>query len=341
MRFLLYGESWRGAMPYSVSMALESLGHEVISFDYTHYLYSRAVPSKIGIALDRVLYRLVSRIVNEALQNILCHQQFDVLLVFKGLHLWPDTVQIARERCRWVINWNWDDFFNPLHRSQYLAEAFQEYDLILTPRRHLIGEYLQHGARQVEYLEFCFDPAIHYPVSVSATERDFWGGEVVFVGSWSKRREAFLSALKDFKVRIWGSSWKHADRGFRQSANVRIGPGVAACENMSRAVNPSLIGLNILTVENRDQTNLRNFEIPACGGFQLCERTGAVLELFQEGKEVECYESVEELVDKCRYYCSHEKERNAIALAGHAKVLSGGHTYMDRMRGVISLLSEA
>jgi len=340
MRFLVYGESWRGAMPYSAINALRHIGHEVYSFDYTDYQFRRFFPSRFGSLLDKILFRQSAWVINKALQTQLRQGRFDALLVFKGSHVWPETVQMAQSHCRWRINWNWDDYFNPIHYSPYLSQTFVNYDLIITSRRHLSEEYITRGARRVEHLHFCYDPTILYPVSLPEADRVHWGGDVVFVGSWSQRREKILSNLDDFQLKIWGPSWRHADRLFRDNANLHVMGRAAELEDMSRAFNASRISLNILTLENRDQTNVRNFEIPACGAFQLTERTEALQELFQEDKEIVCYASTDELIDKCRYFYSHDKERQDIARAGHQRLIASGHTYVDRMQQLVSLLVE-
>ena len=69
--------------------------------------------------------------------------------------------------------------------------------------------------------------------------------------------------------------------------------------------------------------NLRVFEVLSSGGFLLTERlepqTGQET-LFENGKHLVCYDGPDDLIDKCRYYLSHPKERNRIAAAGHKKI---------------------
>jgi spore maturation protein CgeB len=81
---------------------------------------------------------------------------------------------------------------------------------------------------------------------------------------------------------------------------------------------------------------MRTFEIPACGAFLLAERTEEHLELFEENKEMVCFESPEELVDKVRYYLAHDKERQRIAEAGYGKVTGEKHTYQDRLSEILN-----
>lgn len=336
----MYGESWRGAMPFSMRSALEELGQTVYVFDPTGFLVRSRVPAKPGTVLDRVFFRHVACRINRDLQKVLSEGTFDVFFVFKGAHIWPETVRMAWERCRWSLNWNWDDFFNPVHRTPFIESSFGEYSLILTTRRHLAGEYYRRGARRVETIEFCVDPSIHYPVHVAEGQRQKWEADIAFVGSWSPRREEVISRLDDFRVKVWGASWWRSRIRLWRSSGIQVMNRIVECEDMSRVLNAAHIGLNILTIENKDQTNLRNFEIPACGVFQIAERSDVLLEIFEEDKEIVCYSSPEELVDKCRFYLTHAVERAAIAEAGYERVICGSHTYHDRAKQILTILKD-
>jgi len=46
-----------------------------------------------------------------------------------------------------------------------------------------------------------------------------------------------------------------------------------------------------------------------------------VLKYYEEGKEIACFASPEELVDKVRYYLANEDERLRIAKAGHERCI--------------------
>jgi len=82
-----------------------------------------------------------------------------------------------------------------------------------------------------------------------------------------------------------------------------------------------------------EQIKARNFEIPGCGGFLL---TGLAEDLecyYEVNKEIACFHSVEELVDKAQYYLRNEDERAAIANAGRQRTLRE-HTYVHRFNEV-------
>jgi spore maturation protein CgeB len=341
MRVLVYGQPWREGMPASVAAAFRKLGHEVCLFDFTRHLYYTRIGSRWAHALDKTLSFEVAWRINKKLRQTLTERRYDLVLICTWRHVWAETLAVAGHRSTWVACWTFDEPFNPTYVNSHTADAFRQYAVVFTPRGHLIPEYVERGAQRVERLPFCFDPEVHYPVTLSGPDQALWGGDAVFVGTWSRKREELLSALKDFKVRVWGHSWRHARRGFKANASILVGGRAVAGLDMSRALNGASIALNFFTPEQRDMTNVRNFEIPACGAFQSCERTPAVRELLDEGKEVACFESPEEMIEMVRYYLPRPEERRAMAAAAYRRILHDGHTYLDRVATMIELLQQA
>ena len=62
-------------------------------------------------------------------------------------------------------------------------------------------------------------------------------------------------------------------------------------------------------------------------------------EIFELGVDLEAYGSLEELVDKCSYYLTHEDERRQIALSGYRKVKEY-HGYLNRMVEMVKKVVE-
>ncbi len=82
----------------------------------------------------------------------------------------------------------------------------------------------------------------------------------------------------------------------------------------------SRINLNISLRSIRSGIPLRVLDIMACGGFVLTNRQPEVTEYFTEGVEIVTFDSMEDCVEKVRYYLAHEEERRRIAEAGRRKV---------------------
>lgn len=78
------------------------------------------------------------------------------------------------------------------------------------------------------------------------------------------------------------------------------------------------------------QVRLRDFEVPMSGGFYMVEYLEELEEFFDIGKEIVCYRGPDDLVDKIRYYLSHDDEREAIRRAGHERCLRD-HSWQKRL----------
>lgn len=81
------------------------------------------------------------------------------------------------------------------------------------------------------------------------------------------------------------------------------------------------------------QVRLRDFEAPMSGAFYLVEAFDELAEFFEPGKEIVFFADADELVDKARYYLTHEAEREHIRQAGLRRA-RGEHTWHQRFQMV-------
>jgi spore maturation protein CgeB len=339
MKILIYGQPWREGMPASLAHAFRKLGHEVDLFDFTRFLYRKRLGKRWAQILDIALQSQVSCRVNQALTQQIEQDHYDLIVFCNDAHVWPKTLSRATDRCRAVVQWTFDEPFNRKYTKPATLDLFRLYHLILTPREHLIEEYRAKGAGRVHHLRFCFDPEVHYPVLPRETEMSSWAADVTFVGTWSRRREQIVTSLPGVDVKVWGYSWGHATQSTKSVSRLTLMQRTAEGREMSLVLNASKISLNLLTPEQQDRVNVRNLEIPACGGFQLCERTPELQTLFREGIEVACFGSLDEMKEKVDYYLRHDSEREAIAKAAHERLMASRFTYIDRAQEIISLTS--
>ncbi|MEW6455192.1 MAG: glycosyltransferase [Acidobacteriota bacterium] len=86
-----------------------------------------------------------------------------------------------------------------------------------------------------------------------------------------------------------------------------------------------------------DQIKGRNFEIPGCGGFLLTEMAEDLENYYKIGREIVCFDSIDDLIEKIDYYLHHEDERIAIAQAGYERTLCE-HTYVHRFTEIFKQL---
>lgn len=86
----------------------------------------------------------------------------------------------------------------------------------------------------------------------------------------------------------------------------------------------------VLNPPTKADVNMRLFEATASGSFLLTEWVPGIDDLFEDGKHLVLYKTVEEAIEKAKYYLEHDKEREAIAKAGMEHTLKH-HTYKQRL----------
>lgn len=330
MNILIYGEAYRYGVAFPLKEAFEELGHKAAIFDWPQYLYTTNQYTLKNRILNRMLFHNIAQKINRDFINTFTNNHYDLLIVIRGNHIFQTTISAAKNFIKFVVNWNSDDFFNPLNSSQYILQSFNKYDCIFTSRGHLKEEYIKRGAKRFEVLNWYYRPDML--LSNDKITNKKYTRDIVFIGSWSKRRENLLKSLENSDLKIWGASWWRSRRSFRKK--IECNPPIYL-ESMMNVIASSKININILTKENRDTTNIRNFEIPACGAFQLCEKSDAILAIFEEDKEIVCFETAEELLSKCEYYLRHEAERDKIRLTGYNRLINGSHSIVDRAKQIL------
>lgn len=107
-------------------------------------------------------------------------------------------------------------------------------------------------------------------------------------------------------------------------------PGVTTHEQMPRIFNLSKINLNITMKSIQSGLSLRVWDILGCSGFCLSNYQSEISDFFEIGKDLECYESIEECKEKIAFYLAHEDLRKEISEHGYEKVRTL-HTYEKRI----------
>lgn len=343
LRILFVGCLGRSSRSNMLMRALRDLGHEVRAVssealnETGERLYFRdpwwRLQSKLGVPPDRVN-------ANIALRHTVEQGPIDVLWVAKSLALRPDTLLHARRVLPGVriVFHSEDDMFARHNQSLWFRQCLPLYDVVFTHKSYNAdpGELPALGARRVVMVDKCFSRGAHRPVAVTAADREAFGGTVGFVGTFERERAETMLALAEsgIAVRVWGTHWE----GWRsRHPLLRVeGRGLSTSEYV-RAICSTDVNLGFLRRQNRDRQTGRSVEIPACGAFMLAERTDEHLRLFEEGREAEFFESVEECADKIAHYREHEDERRAVAAAGRERCLSDGYSFHDRLERMLRI----
>lgn len=231
------------------------------------------------------------------------------------------------------LNYLTDDPWNPAHRAPWFLRGLPLYDAVCSPRSANLVDLRRLGCRQVAYVPFAYAPEVHYPESPGAA-LEVVASDVVFAGGADADRVPYLAALvrAGVSVSLYGGYWERIPT-LRASARGHADP-----LTLRRSIAQASVALCLVRRANRDGHAMRSFEVPAMGGCMLVEDTTEHRALFgDDGAAVRYFGDVDELLDATRWLLTHPGERQRLAAAAHRLVVSGGHTYRDRLAGMLEL----
>jgi spore maturation protein CgeB len=306
--------------------ALERLGHQVIPFNAHDYLSPNPLIRKIVFRLSAG--PSVNRL-NRDLLNIAEREKPDLLWTDKLLSMQPRTLDSFRSSGIPTISYMIDNPFGPRQDPGWrlYMKDIPRYDLHVVQRDRNIADYRARGARDVIKIQTAYEPTIHYPPPSNWSDRDR-NREVSFVGTpYDDRAETLnkLSQTGEFHVAISGNqrSWQ---RALPPDAFARLyREGELFQQQYREAIWRSRINLSFLTRSNQDEFVHKSFEIAACGGFLLAERSEGHLQRFREDEEAVFFSTYDECLEKIRRYLNDEPARACIAAAGQARAHRDGY----------------
>jgi spore maturation protein CgeB len=231
------------------------------------------------------------------------------------------------------LNFLSDDPWNPANRSAYFWDALREYDVVHSPRTANLEELRRHGCRDVRYLPFGYDPALHFPErELSEADVRRYGCDVAFVGGADRDRVELLAPLlaSGLRCRLYGNYWS------RFAETRAFDGGVVLEREMRAAVAGAKLSLCMGRAANRDGHAMRTFELPAMAACMLVEDTAEHRELFgDEDVCVSYYESGEQLAERALRLCADGDRRARLASAARERI-AGAHTYAARLKRLLA-----
>ena len=264
----------------------------------------------------------------------------DILLAFKGAYVQPTTLTTIRANGTALYNYFPDT--SAFAHGSLLPQTLPLYDCLFLTKRFLDRDLRARiSLRESVFLPHGYDVELHQPWELDEWDHARYGHDVGVVATYTRPKEELLSELvsqrPDLDLQIWGNQWVENTRSPNLRRFIQATPLIGT--SYAKALSTFRINLAVMSgavpgASRGDETTTRTYEIPACGGFMLHERTEEVLELFTEGKEMACFGTATELVDKIEYYLAHPEERAAIASAGRARCVPA-YSYDNRMVEII------
>jgi len=253
-----------------------------------------------------------------------------------------------------TFNWFADDHFRFCNFSKYYAPLF---NWVSTTDSEAIEKYKKIEYKNVIKTQWACNKALYKPFDLPKTY------EVSFIGQPHSERKDVVDLIKraGISVECRGNGWEKGrisqDEMIKMFSQSKINLNLTKSSNRNsfrsifsiflkkeltgqiRITNPKYWFRNFQSIlaKKRNQVKGRNFEIPGSGGFLLTSNADNLNDYYRDGKEIIVYKNTDEMIEKIKYYLGHNKEREAVARAGHKRTLQE-HTYEKRFNDIFKIM---
>ncbi|MFH1832154.1 MAG: glycosyltransferase [bacterium] len=307
----------------SFERVLRELGHDVCAFNCKRnfLLFGPCDHDKLSY-----IYKKINNFfVNYRLKKQALAYQPDIVFFIKAENITHKTIKFIKyffKKNIKIFNFYPDNpfsFWNGNSNKNILL-SLPVYDCFLIWSKQLVPVLMAAGCKDVYYFPFAYDENLFkQDIRITSADQTLYASDICFIGTWDADREFWLTQLCQnvhVNFALWGNSW---DENLALSSILRKylrGPAIYS-QDMIKAFSCSKINLNFVRTQNMSSHNMRTFEVLASGAFLLTQRTQEQIEApFEEGGNIECFGTHDELVKKIAFYLKNDTIRKNIACAG-------------------------
>jgi len=284
---------------------------------------------------------------NSLLFQKVAKEKPDIVWIFKGLDILPETLEKIKRLGIKLVNYNADHPFIRTFRSsggKEIENCIPLYDLVFCYSRNLMDDI---KARYTPNIKTYFLPfgygltetermAIFYKANVESEIQ-----RLCFIGNPDNEfRYKTLKQIisRKIPIDIYGKGWhKYFSK---KHENLKVQEGIYDQDYWS-ALPRYRAQLNIFRPHNESSHNMRTFEIPAVGGIQLAPDSIEHREFFIENKEIFLYNSIESLIEKTEVLLGFsDQDSRVYREAAFLKCTHEDYSYKRRAEEVVTVFSE-
>jgi spore maturation protein CgeB len=342
MKILLVGvrdEFWSRTAAYSRAFKNLGCNTEILGLKHLYKIsfFNRLVNFILKLFnITPVFYGIKKLNIN--VLNTVNNYNPDLVFFLKPVYIKPQTLKEIKEKGIKIFSWHSDDMFYKPNASTYFYNSIPLYDCHFTTKSFNVPEVLKKEAQKAEFLPHAVDIEVHRPIEVPKETKEKLGADIVFIGTYANdKRVKYTEKLCEdgFNLKIYGNNWEKvsSDSCLHKRGCIQKKPMCG--EDFCKVISSSKLILAFLRAHNRDVQTSRTYEIPACKGFMIHERTNEATNILKEGEEAEFFNDYQELKQKIDYYLKHPKEREKIAKNGYYRMQQDDVSYKARAKKVL------
>lgn len=254
----------------------------------------------------------------------------DIIWVFKGMEIFPESLKWAKSKHIKLVNYNGDSpfiFSGKGSGNKNVTGSISLYDLFLTYNPEDKKKVESKYQVRAEILPFGFD--LHDQLFMDCCQLEEIK-KVCFLGNPDLFRGKFITdlAAKGVRIDVYGNAWNQ----FVNHVNISVNDPVYN-EGFWKTLRKYRVQLNLMRPHNLTSHNMRTFEAAGVGAIQLAPDTPDHKAFFKENQDIflysdadSCYNQVIKIMDLTDNKAM--KIRNNVRL----KSIKNGYSYKNRSK---------
>ena len=265
MKILFLGAFGKGALENFYVDGFSQFPVTLDKFDITEKYYQKISSSLVNRVVNKLMPDYFFGEINDALLAYVKGKNYDVVLVFKGLTLRPDTLAQLKKQTTLLCCYNPDHpfrFYSAGSGNKNILDSIAVYDLYINYARSVSAEMAKRYPVKVATIPFGYDSRPFQ--KLKADWLTALHEKIIFIGSFDMERARFLKAMDDENLLIFGDQkWRSRTSAFRSLRIAYAGRGLYD-EEYKLANQSAFASLNILRKQNLEEQshNMRSFEVP-------------------------------------------------------------------------------
>ncbi|BCE00605.1 glycosyltransferase family protein [Marinicellulosiphila megalodicopiae] len=349
MKVLVVGDWLAEIYEESFYQAFMEHGCKVSKFSwiqyFKYYQYANRYSVKKNVLLS-LYYRfqnkftfgpVILRINHDLIADVLCNK-YDLIFIYRGTHIYPNTIKKLKKTGAIVFGYNNDDPFSP-HYPKYFWRHFvrsiNQYDHIFSYRNKNLNDYNKVGYENTSILRSYYLKNKNFLMSKKTVKKSLMS-DVVFIGHFENdgRDQVILHILKSgVALKLYGTSWDKSP--LINEIKKFTGEINPVYSNYNKVLNGAKIALVFLSKLNNDTYTRRVFEIPATKTLMLSEYTEDLASLYQPGEEILFFTDKNQCVNIIKDLLKKPELIKKISDQAYCRLMNDGHEVYDRVSEII------
>jgi len=335
LKILLVGSNKHYAIERYYVKYLKELGAEVFHFpsaDIVFDFHSKNIINKV--LFHSKIYSAYGP-VNRQLINVAHSFNPDIIWIFKGMEIYPETLAKLRKKFK-LANYNPDHPFIFAGRgsgNNNVTKSIGLYHLHFCYQMSLQNQFEKEYGIPSVFLPFAFettDMVYTHPDKIREIDK------ICFQANPDKYRVKKIEFLteKGLEVDVYGVGWEKTR--LRYNSKVKL-LKIASRAEFWKKNQEYRVQLNLFRVHTLDSHNMRTFEIPAVGGIQLSPFSSEQALFFENNKEIFFFKDEEEMAARAETLLSlNWEEAKEVRTSARKRSLESGYTFADRAAIVLN-----